>query len=113
MSKNFNITSQERENIRILHLAGDLTDSDTDLAAFIKPSDRALILNFSEVKYINSAGIAQLICLLKETQEKKLTVLIHGVSPHYQKIFEMVGLTKYLFLYPDEKSALAAAGILE
>ena len=79
MSKNFNITSQERENIRILHLAGDLTDSDTDLAAFIKPSDRALILNFSEIKYINSAGIAQLICLLKETQEKKLGVA-HGLT---------------------------------
>lgn len=113
MTKNFNITSQEKENIRILHLYGDLTESNINLTDYIKPSDRALILNFSEVNYINSAGIAQLICLLRETQEKKLTVLIHSVSSHYQKIFEMVGLTKYLFLYPDEKSALAAAGILE
>lgn len=107
------ITSQEKENIRIISLSGDLTQAEGNLTELIQPADRALILNFSDVNYINSAGIAQLICLLRETQEKKLTVLVHSVSSHYQKIFEMVGLTKYLYLYPDEKSALAAAGIME
>lgn len=112
MTKDLQITSQEKENIRILTLSGDLTQSEGNLTGFIQPSDRALILDFCDVQYINSAGIAQLICLLRQAQEKKLTVLVHGVSSHYQKIFEMVGLTKYLYHYPDAKSALAAAGIM-
>jgi len=112
MAKSLQIASREEENVRIIDLTGDLTQSEEDLAKLILPSDRALILNFTQVDYINSAGIAQLIRLVRSVQENRVTVLAHGVSTHYQKIFQMVSLTNYLYLYPDEKSALAAAGIM-
>lgn len=112
MTTSLQIASREEENVRIINFIGDLTQSDEDLAKLILPSDRAVILNFTQVDYINSAGIAQLIRLVRQAQENRVTVLVHGVSPHYQKIFHMVGLTSYLYLYPDEKSALAAAGII-
>lgn len=112
MSANLQIAAHERDHVRIFSLSGDLSQTDGSLMELIQPTDRALILNFTEVNYINSAGIAQLICLLRHTQENHLNVLIHGLSSHYQKIFEMVGLTQYFYIYPDEKSALAAAGII-
>ena len=31
-----------------------------------------------------------------------------GLTPHFQKVFTMVGITKYTTLHPDEKSACAA-----
>jgi anti-sigma B factor antagonist len=31
-----------------------------------------------------------------------------GLTPHFQKVFTMVGITKYAKLYPDEHSAKAA-----
>jgi len=31
-----------------------------------------------------------------------------GLTPHFQKVFTMVGITKYTTLHPDEKTACAA-----
>ena len=35
-------------------------------------------------------------------------IAICGLSPHFTKVFTMVGITKYATLYPDEPTALAA-----
>jgi anti-sigma B factor antagonist len=31
-----------------------------------------------------------------------------GLSPHFNKVFTMVGITKYAGLFPDQSEALAA-----
>jgi anti-anti-sigma regulatory factor len=41
-----------------------------------------------------------------ESQKKGQTIRITGLSPHFQKIFNMVGLTKYTQIFPSEESAL-------
>ncbi len=33
---------------------------------------------------------------------------IFGLSPHFQKVFTMVGINKYAALYSDESTAIAA-----
>jgi anti-sigma B factor antagonist len=36
------------------------------------------------------------------------TIHSFGLSPHFMKVFTMVGITKYTTLHPDEASACAA-----
>lgn len=63
------------------------------------------VLNFSEVQYINSSGIALLIRLLRSAMnDGGLETFAYGLAAHYQKLFRMVGLTEYMSIYPDEYS---------
>ena len=67
-----------------------------------------ILLDFRKAEYINSSGIAIIIQMLLESSKSgKQTVGIFGLSPHFTKVFTMVGVAKYATLSPDEESALA------
>ena len=52
--------------------------------------------------------IALVIQVLMEASKSAQTIAICGLTPHFTKVFTMVGITKYAALYPDETAALAA-----
>ena len=52
-------------------------------------------------------GIAVLIGILSESRKKEQAVRMTGLSAHFQKIFAMVGLTKYAQIHLSEEAALA------
>ena len=71
---------------------------------------RHLLLDFSGVDYVNSAGIAAVIGLLTAARREDRPVLVTGLNAHYRKIFEMMGLTQFAPLVADEAAARRAAG---
>jgi len=115
MGKGLKIVAHQEEWVEIIELSGEITKSDEVLPEEILSQDsgiRALVFDFTGVNYINSAGISLLIRLVRMVREKSVAVLAYGLSDHYQKIFKMVGLSNYLYLYPNESAALAAAGLI-
>jgi len=68
---------------------------------------KAVILNFSNVGYINSAGMAIIISLLTKAQGGNERLCAFGLSPHFQKIFDLVGLLKYVPHFANEHEARA------
>jgi anti-sigma B factor antagonist len=98
--------------VTILEFSGDIssTSKDAVLGAYhgLDGSDKVL-LDFSGVDYINSSGIAIIIQVLLEAEKtRSQTIGIFGLSPHFRKVFSMVGINKYAALHTDEASALAA-----
>jgi anti-anti-sigma factor len=71
----------------------------------------ALILNFEEVDYINSTGIALIVGLLAKARASKRKLLAYGLSDHYVEIFNITCLSDYIGVYPDEQSALSGASV--
>ena len=69
---------------------------------------RSIILNFSELEYMNSSGIGLLVTLLIRVRRQKQRLLAFGLSDHYKEIFEMTGLNDAIGLYTGEMQALAA-----
>ena len=67
-----------------------------------------MLLEFSKVDYINSSGIALVIQMLIEASNSGQKVFAFGLSPHFTKVFTMVGITKYAGLFPNQADALAA-----
>jgi anti-anti-sigma factor len=65
-----------------------------------------IVLCFDQASYINSGGIAVLITIVAQGKKKGQVVRMTGLSAHFQKIFGMVGLTKYAKIYPSEDAAL-------
>jgi anti-anti-sigma factor len=71
----------------------------------------AIILNFEEVDYINSTGIALIVGLLAKARAAKRRLLAYGLSEHYVEIFNITRLSDFVGVYPDEQSALSGASV--
>jgi anti-sigma B factor antagonist len=70
---------------------------------------RTIILNFSDMEYMNSSGIGLLVTLLIRVNRQKQRMFTYGLSDHYQQIFQLTRLNEAIGIYNDEASALAAA----
>ena len=97
--------------VTVLRFSGDISSSSHDALlgtyATVNKSEPVL-LDFSKVDYINSSGIALVIQLLIEAANSGQRVFAYGLSPHFTKVFTMVGITKYAGLFPGQQEALAA-----
>ena len=67
----------------------------------------AVLLNFSNVEYINSTGIALIVGVLAQARKSKRQISTFGLSAHYTEIFQITRLADFMGLYPDEASALS------
>jgi anti-anti-sigma factor len=65
-----------------------------------------ILLKFEENAYINSGGISVLIQLLAKTKQNNQQIGITGLSDHFKKIFNMVGITKFAKIYHTHEEAL-------
>lgn len=106
-------TGASGSTVTILEFAGDISSASKDavLAAYhgVDGTTGKILLDFSGVDYINSSGIAIIIQVLLEAEKAQTqSIGIFGLSPHFRKVFTMVGINKYAALHIDEPSALAA-----
>ncbi len=65
------------------------------------------VLNFEDVGYINSTGIALIVGLLARARKNRRKLVVCGLSEHYQEIFRITRLSDFMEIYDDETSALA------
>lgn len=65
-----------------------------------------ILLEFEKGVYINSGGISVLIQLLAKTKKNNQQIGITGLSEHFKKIFNMVGITKFAKIYDARQTAL-------
>ena len=98
--------------ITVLRFGGDITSASQAavLGTYqgLPASARRILLDFTKVEYLNSSGIALIIQMMIAAAKSGQTIRTFGLTPHFQKVFTMVGITKYTTLHPDEKSACAA-----
>lgn len=88
-------------------LADDALTAAYDQAESQNPS--SVVLNFSDVHYINSTGIALVVGLLARARQAHRRLLVYGLSDHYREIFNITRLSDFMEIHPDETSALAGA----
>jgi anti-sigma B factor antagonist len=103
-------TSKNGTNVTIFRFSGDISSASQEavLGTFQRLPEQEkirLLLDFTKVDYINSSGIALVIQLLMQASKAGGGVALFGLTPHFQKVFTMVGITKYAQIYPDEASA--------
>lgn len=70
---------------------------------------KAVLLNFTEVDYINSTGIALIVSLLARARKAHRHLITYGLSDHYVEIFQITRLADFMSVFSDEESALAGA----
>jgi anti-sigma B factor antagonist len=107
------LTTPAGHAVAVLRFVGDISSVSKEavLGAYqtlSKENDKLILLDFTQVEYINSSGIALVIQLLLEANNASQKVSAFGLSAHFTKVFTMVGITKYASLFPGESEALAA-----
>jgi anti-sigma B factor antagonist len=108
---------RSQDDAAILHLSGELNGSaeaPLNDAYDAVPKARTVILNFGDVQYINSTGIAVIVGVLGRARRDGKSIVACGLMDHYKEIFQITRLADFMNIYPDEASAVggvtAAAG---
>jgi anti-anti-sigma factor len=105
------VVAGDGQKVTVLRFTGDISSSsrETVLGTYEGVSKSSpVLIDFSKVEYINSSGIALVIQMLMEASKASQKIAAFGLTPHFQKVFTMVGITKYAGLHKDEATALAA-----
>lgn len=114
MANAVQVSLREAPPVTIIDLTGEVTTfADEPMNRAYRAASEAgakhILLNFSGVDYLNSAGIAVIIGLLTEARKADQRILVTGLTPHYKKVFQMMGLAQYAPLFDSEEAAREAA----
>jgi anti-anti-sigma factor len=119
MSKNSQLEARvrQRPGMSIIDLRGEIDG--TAEAMLSAAYDRAIaqeapviLLNFHNVGYMNSSGIALIVKLLIQAQRSGRRLAACGLSDHFADIFQITRLSDYISIRSKE-CAEATAGSLE
>jgi anti-anti-sigma factor len=113
MQTDTKVTVDKAQSVTILRFSGDISSTSRDalLGTYSKlpvADNKQIILDFTKVEYLNSSGIALVIQVLIDAGKAGQKIHISGLTPHFQKVFTMVGITRYAPLFADEAAAGAA-----
>lgn len=109
-----NLSTRQSGNATILDVVGDVTLYNApQLRAMMvellkdKHTPR-LIVNLTQVKYIDSAGVASLVEGLKLAREIKASFALFGLQRSPRQVLELTHLVKVFAIFETEPEALAA-----
>jgi anti-anti-sigma factor len=100
-----------RQEVVQIDLHGEINAfADSALNAAYSQADKlnpaTIVLNFSDVDYINSTGIALIVGMLAQARKAHRRLAVYGLSDHYIEIFQITRLADFMDIYPDRQSAL-------
>ncbi len=115
MQHSNDITLETQGAVTVMDIQGDITAFSEPFLneAYQKATAQGatnILLKIGEETYINSGGIAVLIQILAQTKKNSQVIGIAGISDHFQKIFHMVGITKFAKIHNSLEEALQAMG---
>lgn len=100
-------TADGHEAVR---MHGDLTGSARDVmdAAYSESTAPVVVLDFTDIGYINSTGIAVVVGVLARARADGRQVRAFGLDDHYRKIFQITRIADFMAIYDDEMAAVAS-----
>jgi anti-anti-sigma factor len=106
----FSAETRKTADSTVIDLKGDIDRNAKDEleAAYSQAAEQGpVILNFTDVDYINSTGIAVIVALLARARADSRPLRACGLSAHYREIFQITRLADFMSIYDDEPAALA------
>jgi anti-anti-sigma factor len=111
MAEELKVTVQRRGNGAVLYTRGYINNvGGEEIAArayeLIDDGVSKLLLNLRETKIVNSIGISILIEIIEKIVEKGGKIAFCCLTPVIEKTFQIMGLTQYAQIFPNEESAI-------
>lgn len=107
------ITPENFEKYTILTVEGrvDATTAETfytQTAEFLEKDNKPLILDFSNLEYISSAGLRSVLKIAKNCQTKHLFFACFALQKPVADVFKFSGFNTIIKIFADKDSAIAS-----
>ncbi len=97
----------------VLTLSGPLTASNSAVFQNAmrreEPADM-VILDLSEVPYVDSAGLGLLVSAYVSRQKAGRKMILSGINPRVQRLFEVTRVADLFLIFSTPEEAIAALG---
>ena len=108
------VNSREAGGIRVIDLSGKITIGSGDLKLreavdqAMNDGRAAVLLNLTEVSYMDSAGIGELVACYKRVLERKGKMKLVNPSGRAKDLLALTKLDEYFDTFETEQEALAS-----
>lgn len=75
----------------------------------LEPEGRQLVLDLSQVSFIDSSGLGALLSGFKTANLRSGTLVLAGLQPRVQSMFELTRLHRVFEIFPSTAAALSRA----
>jgi stage II sporulation protein AA (anti-sigma F factor antagonist) len=108
---NYSLSSRSEQDISVMMPKGYINNIGAENLAstsekFIDKGSKKLVVNFSEVQFINTIGLSIFLSIVQNTLESKGLLCFTNMKKDHREMFEMAGLIKHVKVFKDEKDAL-------
>ena len=108
------ISARQQDQTTILDVSGDIDFANsTEVRQWVLNEIRdshapRLLVNLSQVRYVDSSGVASLVEALKASRDLGSRLILVGPNPSVREVLELSHLNKVFEVYDNEEQALAA-----
>jgi stage II sporulation protein AA (anti-sigma F factor antagonist) len=106
------VSTEMFDDVLLLSLEGQIngnnaTGLEQNLKSYVDKALYRIVLDFSGVDYISSAGLRVVLWLAKQIREHAGALALYGLRKNVLEIFEMCGFVDFLTIVESREAALA------
>ncbi len=106
------ITEREQNGITVYLLEGRIDSEGSiqlqdTLYAGLEAGKHKMVLEMSQVQYINSSALRTLADVITQTREKDGDLKLVALPPRVKRVLQIVGFDKFSSIYDELETALA------
>lgn len=110
-SKLFNIISKNYDDIKCLILNGELdahtaNELENSLKELITHNNLSIIVNFSGLDYISSAGLGVFMGFIEEVRDAGGDIKLTNMKPKVFSVFDLLGFPILFDILPTDEEAI-------
>ncbi|MBE7437697.1 MAG: STAS domain-containing protein [Spirochaetales bacterium] len=110
------VTVEKEGPVTVVTLYGDVVlyqnqELKDILSRLEQEKAQQILLDFSGVRYIDSASIGSLMSYQSQINRRGGEITLCGLLPSVNRIFEMNGLSSLFKIFPDQATALCSSPI--
>ncbi len=111
MSLQINVSEMKR--VRLFEIAGRVDSVNANefgaaLDEAIKDGKRNIVLDLGGVEYMSSAGLREMVRVLKQVRREGGDLRLAAISERVQEVLELAGLDTIFEIYPTQVEAVGS-----
>ena len=109
---NFSLALRSAQDVAVMTPTGYINDLGAERLEqtsdqFLDKGLRKIVVNFSNVEHINTLGLSIFTGIVQKTIDFDGMLCFTNLKKVHRDIFEMVGLSRHVRIFRDEKEALS------
>ena len=107
------IALETAANVQIVALQGQINSTnaattEAEILALVTPEQKNLLLDFSALDYISSAGLRLVLVVAKRLKQDGGKLVLCGMQTHIREVFDISGFLAILNVVETRAEALAS-----